>query len=133
MSALVIPFPDAEARELLLNGYYRPQDVRAARRVPALEKLREDAASKAAENKKYHDCLDSLRSAGVPPRCLWSLADKGASTLEDVARLGPYSLEKARNVGIKTIRELRTLLLNSGVALGDSWGEWEAQQEAREG
>ncbi|GHU99597.1 hypothetical protein FACS189483_09020 [Spirochaetia bacterium] len=29
MSAVIIPFPDEEARELLLNGFYRPQDLRA--------------------------------------------------------------------------------------------------------
>jgi DNA-directed RNA polymerase alpha subunit len=132
MSALEIPFPDEAARDLLLNGYYRPQ-LQGARRVPALEKLREDADSKAAEYKKYHDCLASLRAVKIPPRCIWYLADAGAASLADVARLGPGGLEKARNIGSKSIRELKALLLNSGLALGDSWGEWEARQEAREG
>jgi DNA-directed RNA polymerase alpha subunit len=86
-----------------------------------------------ADSREYRARMDALRAVGVPRRCLWYLAAAGAASLADVARLGPDGLEKTRNVGPKSIRELKALLLNSGVTLGDSWGEWEARQEAREG
>ncbi|GHU85831.1 hypothetical protein FACS189473_5050 [Spirochaetia bacterium] len=57
---------------------------------------------------------------------MWSLAAEGYSTLTDLARLDVSVLDKARNVGPKTIRELKALLLNNGISPDPSW-------EARQG
>ncbi|GHV64359.1 hypothetical protein AGMMS49587_16570 [Spirochaetia bacterium] len=133
MSAAIIAFPDEKARELLLNGCYRLQDVKEGGRLPsAVDRYRERLEREATENKAYHARLASLRAAGVPPRSVWDLALNGAASLADVARLNVVILEKARNVGTKTIRELRNLLLNNGISPDPSWEEWESQQEARE-
>ncbi|GHU99593.1 hypothetical protein FACS189483_09010 [Spirochaetia bacterium] len=59
---------------------------------------------------------------------MWSLAAKGYSTLADLARLDVNVLKYARNVGPKTIRELKALLLNNGISPDPSWEEWEARQ-----
>ncbi|GHT86361.1 hypothetical protein FACS1894137_11820 [Spirochaetia bacterium] len=134
MSAAIIPFPDKAARELLLNGCYRPQDLRAGSNQMrawvnnGAAAWEAEQAVREKESREYSKRLDALRAAGVPPRCLWSLAAKGYSTLADLARLDVGVLDKARNVGPKTIRELKALLLNNGISPDPSWEEWEARQ-----
>jgi DNA-directed RNA polymerase alpha subunit len=126
MSAVIIPFPNEKARELLLNGYYRPQDDRQSARDKLLawcDKVEYDQAAREAESREYSKRLAALRAAGVPHRCLWSLAADGYSTLADIARLNVDVLDKARNVGPKTIRELKALLLNNGINPDPSWEE----------
>jgi DNA-directed RNA polymerase alpha subunit len=131
MSAAIIPFPDKEARELFLNGYYRPQDDRQSARDKLLawaDRFESEKAAREAESREYSKRLDALRAAGVPPRSLWALANKGMSTLSDIAQADPNDIKNQRNVGKKTVAELKALLLNNGFALPPSWDEWDARQ-----
>ncbi|GHT94228.1 hypothetical protein FACS1894141_0500 [Spirochaetia bacterium] len=134
MSATIIAFPDEETRDLLLHGYWRPQDVKEGGRLPsAVDRYREGLECKAAENKAYSARIASLRAAGVPPRCLHAVAITGAASLADVAQIPPQNIAKIRNVGRIAMGELKALLLNNGFTLSEAWDEWEARQEARQG
>jgi DNA-directed RNA polymerase alpha subunit len=112
--AMIIPFPNAEVRAALLG-----HDSPVARSRTEWEQV----------GREYIKRLEKLQEAGVPARCRRALADKGAISLADVARIDPMVLYKSRNVGTKSIRDLKAMLLNTGITLGPAWEAWQTIRE----
>jgi DNA-directed RNA polymerase alpha subunit len=54
--------------------------------------------------------------------------EQGIGSLLDIAQTDPNEIKKRRNVGKKTIAELKALLLNNGFTLPPEWDKWDAQQ-----
>jgi hypothetical protein len=80
------------------------------------------------ETEAFSKRVKNLRMQGVPSRSIYALAYMGFGSLPELAQADPKKLRRGRNVGKKTLAELKARLLECNLILCPAWAEYEARE-----